>query len=192
MRSRQPAILRAAALLLGALLIATGCSSEEPAEKAGQAEQEMPTLSEEAVATLVENGASLLAAGEIEEARETFTSILEIAPGNVLAHYNLGLISQEDGDTDAAIAHYDGALATDPAYAPALYNKAILLEKHDLEESVALYERALESQPDFAPTHMRLGFALVHLGHTKQGERHLKKGIALDPSLQDVTAPDYD
>lgn len=189
MRLRHSALVRALALLLGALLVVSGCSSDEPEEKA---ETERPALSDEAVAKLVENGASLLAAGEIDEARTTFESVLEVAPGNVLAHYNLGLIAQEDGDPDAAIAHYDGALATDPTYAPALYNKAILLEKRDLDEAVALYERALKSQPDFAPTHMRLGFALVHLGEEKRGERHLEKGLALDPSMKDVAPPDYE
>ncbi|WP_235736239.1 tetratricopeptide repeat protein [Nocardioides alcanivorans] len=178
--------LRAVAVLLGAALVVTGCSDDEPAEK------DVPVLSAEAVATLVETGAKQLASGEIDAARATFTSVVEVDPGNVLAHYNLGLIEQQDGDTEAAIEQYDAALATDPAYGPALYNKAILLEQTDLEEAVALYERAVEAQPEFAPTHMRLGFALVHLGRTEEGEKHLAKGLELDPSMKDVAAPDYD
>lgn len=39
---------------------------------------------------------------------------------------------------------------------------------------------------------MRLGFALVHLGRTEEGEKHLAKGLELDPSMKDVAAPDYD
>jgi len=183
--SRRP-LLRAVALLLGASLLVAGCSEDEPAAK------ETPALSAEAIQTLVETGAMQLASGEREAAHATFTSVVEIDPDNVLAHYNLGLIAQEESDLDGAIEEYEAALAADPAYGPALYNKAILLEKSDLKEAVALYERAVEAQPDFAPTHMRLGFALVHLGRTKEGEDHLAKGLALDPSMKDVAAPDYD
>lgn len=163
-----------------------GCTEDEPAE------EETPALSAETISQLVENGAMQLASGDVDEAQQTFTGVVEVDPDNVLAHYNLGLIAQRNGDVESAIEEYDAALEADDTYGPALYNKAILLEKSDLEESVALYERALESQPDFAPTHMRLGFALVHLGRTKEGERHLERGLALDPSMKDVAAPDYD
>ena len=95
------------------------------------------------------------------------------------------------GDTATALEHYDDALAVDAAYGPALYNKGILLETTDLEGSVDLYRRAVEAQPEFAPAHMRLGFALVHLGQTDEGEDHLEKGIELDPSMRDVPAPNY-
>ena len=39
---------------------------------------------------------------------------------------------------------------------------------------------------------MRLGFALVQLGQTDEGETYLAKGVGLDPSMVDVKAPSYD
>ncbi|WP_110206690.1 tetratricopeptide repeat protein [Nocardioides daejeonensis] len=187
MSSLRSTSLRLLAVVLSVALVASGCSGDDKEAKDGPA-----PVSASAVETLVSTGANQLAAGEVEAARGTFASVLTLDPSNLLAHYNLGLIAQQDGDTATAIKEYDAALATDPAYGPALFNKAILLEKTDLEEAVALYQLAAEAQPEFAPTQMRLGFALVHLGRVEEGEKHLARGLKLDPSMKDVVAPDYD
>ena len=171
-------LLRTTCLVLGTVLVLTGCSDDGDAESTDEQARETPALSEEALETLVNTGAEQLAAGEVEAARRTFTAVAEVDPGNVLAHYNLGLIAQEDGDAEAAIAEYDAVLESDPAYGPALFNKALLLERSDLEESVALYRRA--------------GYALRHLGRAQQARKHLERGLALDPTMKDLPPPTYD
>jgi Tfp pilus assembly protein PilF len=143
-------------------------------------------------ATLVQRGLEELAAGDDDAASETFGKALDLDPRNAYAHYNLGYLAQQAGDDEAARRQYDDALADLPTLASALYNKAMLLEGEDLEESVALYRRALEAAPDNAAAHMRLGFALVHLGQTKAGGDELAEGIRLDPSMRSVAAPTYD
>ena len=185
-------LLRTTCIALGTVLVLTGCSDDGDAESTDEQARETPALSEEALETLVNTGAEQLAAGEVEAARKTFTAVAEVDPGNVLAHYNLGLIAQEDGDAEAAIAEYDAVLESDPAYGPALFNKALLLERSDLEESVALYRRAVKAQPDFAPSHLRLGYALRHLGRAQQARKHLERGLALDPTMKDLPPPTYD
>ena len=190
--SPRSVLLCLTSIVLGAVLVLTGCSDDgDDAEGPDEQASQTPALSEKALETLVNTGAEQLASGDVEAARKTFTAVADIDPGNVLAHYNLGLIAQEDGDVDAAIAEYDAVLESDRAYGPALFNKALLLEKSDLEQSVALYRRAVKAQPEFAPSHMRLGYALLHLGEEQQGRKHLKRGLALDPSMEDVDPPDY-
>lgn len=52
--------------------------------------------------------------------------MLDQDAGNVYAHYNLGVIAEAAGDTATAATEYDNALATDPAFAPALFNRGVL------------------------------------------------------------------
>jgi len=139
----------------------------------------------------VAQGLDQLAKGDTAAATTTFTNVLSLDPVNPFAHYNLGYLAQQADHTTEARKQYDAALAALPTLAPALYNKAILLEDIDLEQSVELYRKALASDPDNAAAHMRLGFALVHLGEKDDGGDELAKGIELDPSMASVAAPTY-
>jgi Tfp pilus assembly protein PilF len=145
-----------------------------------------------ATTTLVQKGLDQLAAGDTDAAKVTFQNVIGLDPGNVYGHYNLGVIAQGAGQDEAAMKEYDAALATSDDFAPALYNKGILTESTDLDAAVALYRKAVAADPKMASAFMRLGFALVHLGKTADGEQALGKGVALDPSMKDVEAPSYD
>ena len=173
-------------LALLALLVLTGCTggSSSSDEKAA------PKLS--AADTLAQTGLRQLQKGEDEKARATFENVLQLDSGNVFAHYNLGLLAQGDGKTSQAIKQYDAALKTDPKFTSALYNKGILLETTDVDGAVALYRRAVAADPKLAPAHMRLGFALLHLGEKTEAEKHLATGLKLDPAMAKVQAPSYE
>lgn len=176
----------AVAALVGAILLgATACSGDHETGRptAGAATR---------VDRLVERGLDELAAGSTDAARTTFERVLDADPDNAYAHYNLGLIAQRAGDADAAMREYDAALAARPDMGPALYNKGMLTEPDDLSAAVRLYRRAVAADPDLASAHMRLGFALLHLGSTADGEKELATGVRLDPSMADVQAPAYD
>lgn len=182
-------MLRRLAVLL-ALLGAVGtaaCSSDEPASPPSAS-----ATSDSAVDALVQNGLDQLGAGDSEAARVTFENVLELDADNVYGHYNLGYLAQQAGDEATARAHYHAALAADGDFAPALYNMAILTEPSDLRTAVDLYRRSIAADPEQAAAHMRLGFALLHLGETEEGEEHLSRGVTLDPSMADVEAPSYD
>jgi Tfp pilus assembly protein PilF len=178
-----------AAVAASSVLLA-GCSDDEPArpDDAATASADAGT---DAVGTLLQTGLDQLAAGDTAAARGTFRSVLALDGENTYAHYNLGLIAQRAGQDEQAISSYDAALASDPAFAPALFNRGILTEASDLDEAVALYRRAVEADPEFAAAFMRLGFALVHLGETEEGEKALGEGVRLDPSMSNVEAPSY-
>jgi Tfp pilus assembly protein PilF len=140
---------------------------------------------------LVQQGLDQLAASDTAAAKGTFGNVLALDPGNVYAHYNLGVIAQQAGNDKAAMTAYDAALSSDDAFAPALFNKGILTESTDLEAAVDLYHRAVAADPTMAAAFMRLGFALVHLGEKDEGAKYLGKGVQLDPSMADVEAPSY-
>lgn len=176
-----------AALVLLAFLVVAGCSGgtsdDEPADGA--------STSLSAADTLVETALQQLKDSDEAKAQATFENVLELDADNVYAHYNLGLLAQDAGNRALATKHYDAALKTDPKFTSALYNKGILLENGDLEEAVELYRRTIAIDPDLAAAHMRLGFALLHLGKIDEAEKHLSTGVKLDPAMADVKAPSY-
>lgn len=178
------------ALLLSFALLA-GCGGDSEKADSDGADSSSTSV-DEATATLVETGIAQVTAGEDAAARTTFENVLALDADNAYAHYNLGQLAQKSGRDREAMTSYDAALAADPEMAPALFNKAILTEPADLDAAVELYRRALDSDPDLAPAHMRLGFALLHLGEKSEAEEHLASGIRLDPSMADVEAPSYD
>jgi Tfp pilus assembly protein PilF len=179
-----------AVLALLSVLVVTGCSSDGSTDK-GASPTASSSASPSAADTLVKTALQQLDAGEDAKARATFESVLVLDPDNVYAHYNLGLLAQDAANDALAIEQYDAALKTDPKFTSALYNKGIVLEPGDLEAAVALYRRALAIDPGLAAAHMRLGFALLHLGKTDEAEKHLSTGVKLDPSMADVQAPSY-
>ncbi|SFD03405.1 Tetratricopeptide repeat-containing protein [Nocardioides terrae] len=168
------------------VLVSTGltaCGDDEGDKKS--------SADAKAAAKLVKKGLDQLADGDPDAATTTFDKALDLDPKNAYAHYNLGYLAQQAGDDDAAGKEYDDALAALPTLTSALYNKAILLEDDDLDQAVALYRKALTSDPDNAAAHMRLGFALVHLGQKDEGAAELAQGLRLDPSMKSVPAPTY-
>lgn len=173
-----------AVLALLTLLFVAGCSGDNT-------DKGQPPATLSAADTLVQTALQQLDKGDDAKARATFENVLELDPDNVYAHYNLGLLAQDAGKDALAIKQYDAALKTDPKFTSALYNKGIVLESGDLEAAVELYRRAVAIDPDLAAAHMRLGFALLHLGKTDEAEEHLASGIKLDPSMADVQAPSY-
>ena len=177
------------ALALLTALVLAGCS-DDPADNASPSAGSGSASS--SADTLVQTGLQQLQAGETATARTTFQNVLELDPENAYAHYNLGLIAQEAGKDALAVEHYDAALKTAADFGSALYNKGILLETSDLEGAVDLYRQAVEADPELAAAHMRLGFALLHLGETEEAEEALSTGVELDPSMADVDAPAYD
>lgn len=173
-----------AVLALLTLLFVAGCSGDDS--------DEGPSANLSAADTLVQTALQQLDKGDDAKARATFENVLELDSDNVYAYYNLGLLAQDAGKDALAIKQYDAALKTDPTFTSALYNKGIVLESGDLEAAVELYRRALAIDPKLAAAHMRLGFALVHLGKTDEAEEYLSSGVKLDPSMADVQAPSYE
>lgn len=140
----------------------------------------------------MQTGLDQMTAGDRAAARGTFANVLALDPDNTLGHYNLGVIEQQTGRDAEAMASYDAALATTPDHVPSLFNKAILLETTDLPAAVDLYRTVVDLDDQRAAAHMRLGFALIHLGEATEGEALLAEGLRLDPAMAGVEAPRYD
>lgn len=117
-----------------------------------------------------------------------YTATLTRNPGCWMAHYNLGIALNEQGDTDGAISHYREAVELWPGYAEAHYNLGRLLAHKGLvDEAIAHYEKALEINPSDADAHNNLGATLLANGRTDEAIAHYRKALVIQPDYADAS-----
>lgn len=89
-----------------------------------------------------------LARGEADEARALLLAAAEEAPDQPAVHFNLAAACRGAGDVPAAIRALDRALALDPYFVQATFQKAVLLEEIGRSrEAAILYRSFLETAP---------------------------------------------
>ncbi len=99
-----------------------------------------------------------------------------------VAHNGLGIISAQDGDTAAAIAHYRAAIVIRPDYPEALNNLGVLLSRQgEGDEAITHLERAVESDPAYAEAWSNLGNALAREVRYEEACNAYQKAIAAKP-----------
>jgi tetratricopeptide (TPR) repeat protein len=117
-----------------------------------------------------------------------YTGTLTKNPGCWMAHYNLGIALNDQGDADGAIAHYRQAVELRPGYAEAHYNLGrLLVQKGQVDEARAHYEKALEINPADAAAHNNLGATLFANGRVDDAIAHYQKALAIQPDYADAS-----
>jgi Flp pilus assembly protein TadD len=133
---------------------------------------------------LLQSGIEKGKAGDGAAASSAFERALELAPDDKLAWYDLGVLAAQDDKSDEARADYDRALAIDPSFASALYNKAVMLEAGAPDQAIPLFRRAIAANPKASTAYLHLGWALAKQGHADDATSALDHAVALDPSLK--------
>ena len=134
-------------------------------------------------AQLVQAGLAATTSGNDDAAVAAFRGSVTKDAGNLLAHYNLGVIYQKRGLASAALSEYAAALATNPKYVPALYNSATLLAVTNPALAAVTYQQVLALQPKNAAANLNLGLLEVQLKQPDAARQHLATAVALDPKL---------
>jgi tetratricopeptide (TPR) repeat protein len=107
-----------------------------------------------------------------------------VLPGNYRGHNNLGLALVQAGDAEAAVPHFQRALALEEGFPEAYNNLGLALEKLGLVEgAVNHYRQALAQSPEYALAHNNLGSALVAAGDRAGAQWHYRQALELDPGL---------
>ena len=111
-----------------------------------------------------------------------WTDTVEKLPRNARAHYNLGVPLDIAGRRPEAIAHYEAAIAIDPAYASAYANLGNALTEQGRPADAILYlATAVRLQPTHANAHYNYGNALLHTARPGDAIGHYQASLRLDP-----------
>jgi protein O-GlcNAc transferase len=123
------------------------------------------------------------AAERLGEAMDCFRRVIALAPGNAVAHLQLGLAFWKRGDAPPAIALAERAVRLDPKLAAghgAL--GAMLRSAGRVEEAIASLRAALDIEPNDGGACFHLGACLCAEGAgLQEGLDYLQRAIALAP-----------
>ena len=119
---------------------------------------------------------------EYRDLNALYTATLKKNPGCWMAHYNLGIVLSEQGETDQAIDHYRQAVTLRSDYAEAHYNLGrLLVEQGRLDEAIAHYEKAVEINPADPEAQNNLGVTLFGIGRVDEAIAHYRKALEIQP-----------
>jgi tetratricopeptide (TPR) repeat protein len=117
-----------------------------------------------------------------------YTATLIKNPGCWMAHYNLGIVLNDRGKTDEAMAHYQRAIELRPSYAEAHYNLGRLLAQNgQLDQAVTHYEKALEINPADAEAQNNLGVTLFGSGRVDDAIAHYQGALKIRPDYAEAS-----
>jgi tetratricopeptide (TPR) repeat protein len=107
----------------------------------------------------------------LPQAVESYRQVLDLAPGWVDAHINLGVALYQMGQATAARAEFFAAVQLDPLNGISRYNLGCVLEEAgEVDEAIEHLQRAARAMPSHADVHFNLALA-----YEKRGERSLAR-----------------
>jgi Flp pilus assembly protein TadD len=125
--------------------------------------------------------------GYWKDSETLFRHALDVTRDNWVAHYNLGVVLQQAGKIEEAIAHYEQALRINSDDAKAHNNLGMALaQTGKLGEAIAHYEQALRLKPDYAEAHNNLGTALAQTGKVEEAIQHYEQALRINPDFADA------
>jgi len=174
---RRGIVLLVSAVLLPLLLV-TGCGEDRKIAKPATANE------------LVQTGLIQLNKGDQAKALESFEQAAAKEPTNHVAHYNVGVILQEQGKTAEALAAYGRALSAKPDFVSALFNSAVLYTSTDPDLAISTYRRIIKLQPIAPTAYLNLGLLEAAKGEVALARQHLAKAVEQDGSLASAIPKD--
>lgn len=121
---------------------------------------------------------------KFEEASAGFQLLIQLDPKDPKPYVNLGEISIDVGDFDAAISHLEKAVAADPAHSAVAHNLlgSAYLEKKMLEPAEREIRKSLEMRPQIPDAHYNLGLLYEEKGDLQGAAEEYRKEIEIHPA----------
>lgn len=141
------------------------------------------------VEAILSQALSLQEQGNLDAAKAAFKEVLRRTPDNAIAHYDLGVIAQQQKENPAALQEYAAALAITPTYVPALFNTATIYGSTDPALAITTYRKITKLQPMAPTAYLNLGLLELEAGQQKQGFADLETALRQDPGLINGLSP---
>jgi tetratricopeptide (TPR) repeat protein len=139
---------------------------------------------------LVNTAAYLQRTGSYQASAAKWREVLNLNPGDEVAHRSLGAVLLLTGHREESAAHLQKAneiklrtaIEDDPKSARG-YNDLgeLLVETGRVEEAASQFRKAAELKPDFAAARANLGGALARLGRLDEALGELRQALESDP-----------
>ncbi|MPZ21550.1 MAG: tetratricopeptide repeat protein [Luteitalea sp.] len=98
------------------------------------------------------------------------------------AHLERGLVHQQDGEIEQAIAAYHHALRIQPDYVQAHVNLlSAYIGLRDWDRATEHYEKAIALHPDSAEAHYNYGIVLSRQGRRRRAHEALRQALEINP-----------
>jgi len=115
------------------------------------------------------------------DAEALWTHALAVSP-SAIAYSSMGVVLDEQGKPQEAVAHFDEALRINPRLAHAQNNWGIALARQGKwQDAIAHYEEALRLNPGYTEARLNLAVALERLGRHAEAQQHIAGAQASRP-----------
>jgi hypothetical protein len=116
---------------------------------------------------------TILQIGVWRDAESLWSRALAVSP-SAIAHASMGVVLDEKGRSDDAIAHFGEALRMNPRLAHAQNNWGIALARQGKwTEAIPHYEEALRIDPSYPEAHVNMAAALQRVGRYADAQQHV-------------------
>ena len=130
---------------------------------------------------LADLGLALAEAGKMQAAEEALEQSLALDP-TAETRTNLANLFLRRGMVDAAIGHYEQAIADRPNLAEAHYGLGMAYyAQEETAEALHSLTRALALRPDFAKAHINIGVLLEQQGRAQEALEHFRHAVVAAP-----------
>jgi len=129
----------------------------------------------------------LLDKGDLQNAVTQLQTVVTRAPGNFVAHYNLGRGLSEKGDIEPARAQFSEALRLRPDYTPARLALAqIQLSKGEYEPAIKTADEILSYDRGNIKAHLLRAAAFLRSNQTVKAKEELKQILDRNPNSEEA------
>jgi tetratricopeptide (TPR) repeat protein len=131
---------------------------------------------------LLKRAESQIEAKRFDEAERTLQAVLAKRHDAANAHFDLGLVYEEEGNIDRAIAAYETEVKQHDSAYRAAFNLAKLLQKKGRQaEALGYFRKVVALQPKFGTGQLFLAKALFDAGDLSGAEKWARSGLTNHP-----------
>jgi tetratricopeptide (TPR) repeat protein len=121
---------------------------------------------------------------DYQGAKTHFDRLLQVAPGNFTAHYNLGWLATLQGNSQEGLRHLQAAIQADPE-SPLAHNALgnLFLRLGDLDRANGEFQQAVRLNPKDAWGHYNLGVVFAKKNDRALAAAEFQKALDSDPNF---------